>query len=268
VLVGLALATLGFDFLGSSSGPGTAGVLSIGSLLAPLAWKETTEGFYPAPAVVWLFSGVFLVGIALAVARVRDRARAATAFGAIAGVMALSFTMPYVLLRQRGAAGQVDADLQAIALFVGFAILSMVIIAGVPVVLGQQVAKGGKLTARWPLLAVVVVAGIAASWSGNARAYWADVLSRRSSEVGSRSELSVQLARRAVEVSPSLDRPALVLGQASLRHAVTLTDPGRREMMFDGAEAALLRARAINPFNPDHTMMLASLHRVWSDLAV
>jgi hypothetical protein len=176
--------------------------------------------------------------------------------------------MPYVLLRQRGAAGQVDADLQAIVLFAGFAVLSMVIIAGVPVVLGEQVARGAGLTARWPLLAIIVVASIAASWGGNLSAYQAEVLSRRSSEAGSRSELSVQLARRAVEVSPSLDRPALLLGQASLRHAVTLTDPGRREMVFVGAEAALLRARAINPFNPDHTMMLASLHRVWSDLAV
>jgi tetratricopeptide (TPR) repeat protein len=78
---------------------------------------------------------------------------------------------------------------------------------------------------------------------------------------------SSKLHSQAVQLAPAEDYFYLFLGRALLEHARTIQDPVKREAKLKEAEEVLIRARNLNPYNPDHTANLARLYRNWADLS-
>ncbi|MCS6910829.1 MAG: hypothetical protein NZM11_09740, partial [Anaerolineales bacterium] len=75
--------------------------------------------------------------------------------------------------------------------------------------------------------------------------------------------VAVELFKRVLQLAPNQDFYYTFLGRAYL-NASNQLEPAQRDAYFQTAENELLRARALNPLNTDHTANLGRLNRQWA----
>ncbi len=76
--------------------------------------------------------------------------------------------------------------------------------------------------------------------------------------------VAISIYDRANERAPTEDYYYLFLGRAYLENAKSLTDATEREKLISQAATDLRKAQAINPLNTDHTANLGRLYSLWA----
>lgn len=278
-LTGLILATMGFDYITINSvGPNTS---PIDIVLSALTTKATTAGTQSSLAMFWLFAGTLLVALGISVSEWGSTVRLAAsewglAVGLVAGLCIATFAIFiffHAFLIATPGAGAFDATLSAFALYVIF-ILVLVAIVALTLLFDYRLTS--SLVTRATTLIVAPVFGclavafiLAPNVSISAvSVVQADIIYKDALALANGSALaqSIQRFGQALERQPDQDYYLLFLGRSYLEYAKTLQDPAARQKALNQAEAALLRARDINPLQTDHTANLARLHEAWAPL--
>lgn len=76
--------------------------------------------------------------------------------------------------------------------------------------------------------------------------------------------VAIAIYNRANEMAPAEDYYYLFLGRAYLEYAKTITDAAQRDALIEQAANDLRKAQSINPLNTDHTANLARLYTLWA----
>jgi tetratricopeptide (TPR) repeat protein/O-antigen ligase len=114
---------------------------------------------------------------------------------------------------------------------------------------------------------VLMVLAVLLSASLNLSVIQADIVYKNAQQIddSGRPDLAIELYRQVQTMAPNQDFYYLFLGRAYLSVGSALL-PDQRDSQFGEAERKLIEARAINPYNTDHTANLARLNRQWARL--
>jgi tetratricopeptide (TPR) repeat protein len=278
-LVGYVLAVMAFDYINTNNiaALGSQSVSGLDIVLASLTVKNTTAGAMPSFAMAWLFITTLLMGLGIGLGEwgrafhlnIRDWAVAILLFAVLACAVFSGLAFYHVLLIATTGSGILDALLISVILFSAFLLL-IVAITAVSLLFDETMPQVFvRRATNWvvmPVLAVVAAVLISAT---NIDPVRADMLYKQAAGLPSaNAEEAIQLYERALALQPQQDYYLLFLGRAYLDAAKNATDPNARAQDLQRASDALHRARAINPFNTDHSANLARLAQARGTLDV
>ncbi len=114
---------------------------------------------------------------------------------------------------------------------------------------------------------VLMLLAVLSSASLNLSVIQADIVYKNAQQIddSGRPDLAIGLYSQVQLMAPNQDFYYLFLGRAYLSVGSALP-PDQRDLQFAEAERKLIEARAINPYNTDHTANLARLNRQWARL--
>ncbi len=78
---------------------------------------------------------------------------------------------------------------------------------------------------------------------------------------------AIEIYNKANQLAPNEDYYYLYLGRAYLEQARSMTDTAEQDRFLGNAVVDLKRAQALNPLNTDHTANLARLYSLWAALS-
>lgn len=277
-LIGFVLAVMGFDYIttNNASALGSQAVSGLDIVISALTFKTTTVGAAASPALLWLFITTFGIGAAIGIAEwgrsfhlgARDWAIATLLFAVLAFAIFSGLAFYHVVLIATTGNGILDALLASVALFTVFMLLiatvsalSMMFDEPLPPVLVRH-------TANWVVTPVLIlVAGVLIT-ATNVDPLRADMLYKQAAGLpGENANTAIQLYQRALALQPQQDFYLLFLGRAYLDAAKYESADAARTKLLGDAEKALHTARALNPFNTDHSANLARLAQARGALA-
>ena len=280
LIVGLLLATLGYEFVTNASRAPSALGLVLASLTGA-AGAGGRNGILPLTLTTWLIGaalvGTEAVGWGTGGARPDDRLWLKTLLGGAALALALGLvcwlwgagglaaltrstarTLEDVLSQVRASEGILTTYYIQVFLFV-FALA---------LVLPREWAPAAV---RTPAISPLLAGGALALALGfgaysNLRVIQADI-AFKTGDLFARSEswqAAIAIYNRANELAPNEDYYYLFLGRAYLEYAKTLDNPQERDRLIEQAARDLQKAQEINPLNTDHTANLARLYSLWT----
>ncbi|HRF49026.1 MAG TPA: tetratricopeptide repeat protein [Anaerolineales bacterium] len=272
-LVLVILSTLAFDFIANSARATDTATILANALTA------IQNGSQPSAGVLLLFGFTWLVGATLAVLEARAGRADVAALAVIptvAGLAAIGTVVVMLIL-----AGQHEAlantrfatveDLVAsgdvvAGLLTGF-YATLLVIGGLwALTLGSD-SPAPRSTPGWAWLmaAGATVLALVGAVALNLRVIQADVIYKTAQQIETDGypDVAARLYERVIAMAPSQDFYYLFLGRAYLS-STTLVEATQRQSLLETAQAQLLDAQQINPYNTDHTANLARLHREWA----
>lgn len=277
-LVGLILATMGFDYINTNQLTASSGsqVTALDVIGSALTVKNTTSGAESSLAMFWLFLITLSIALAIGVAEwgrdarliLREWLIAAGLFAVLALAIFSSFLFYHVILVSTTGTQVIQALNAALNLFILFTLLVMSVAAAsllfdtpLPTV---WIARLTNIVLA-PVLALVAAVLV---FSTNVSTIQADVLYKQASALSSGTNLPVgiQLFKQVLELQPNEDYYLLFLGRAYLEAAKTTNNPTERLDDLNNAEEVLTRAQKLNPLNTDHTANLARLEQARASL--
>ncbi len=244
LLVGLILATMGFDLMGSR-------VHSLGQSLALMGLV----------VAVWLICGA----IAIIEAGERNASLADSITGAplvISLGWFVTFLVGYILIFVM----QTDGA-KAFIFYYLYLLLTIMVAA---VVLLRATAAPVRLRPGihwWPYPLLLAGAG-AVIITTSLNPILADIRYKQGLTYANRGQWdgSMALFQQALKLAPAQDFYYTFLAGAWVEKARTVSDFAERSAYLEEARRVLERGREINPFNPDHVSKLGLLYRVWGEL--
>ncbi|MGB8645315.1 MAG: hypothetical protein WCF84_08755 [Anaerolineae bacterium] len=276
---GLILATMGFDYITSSSIGAITGRTpnAFDIIITALTSKATTAGFAPSYALLWLFLGTFVVMLAIALTEwgwnialpTGEWVTAAVLFSVLALAILASFLLYHTMLISTVGSGTFDALFASVTLFVVFMVVMAVVIA---ITLLMDERPGTFWVARpanWIVAPALVLVVAILIGSTNINTVQADMIYKQAASMTSPENLpnGIALFKRALALEPTQDFYWLFLGRSYLQLSQSTNNITTRQQALKDAESALLSARQFNPLNTDHSANLARLHQSWAALA-
>lgn len=277
-LVGFVLAVMGFDYintnnLGSSAGQNVSGLTIV---ISALTLKNTTAGLMPSFAMLWLFVTTLLLGLGICVGdwgrglrlERRDWVVAIFLFLVLAFAIFSGLVFYHVILIAAPGASILDSLLSAVSLFTIFMLIVGAVSAGTMMFDENMPLTWVSRTTNWVVAPVLaIIAGILIS-ATNVDPIRADILYKQAASLtGQDNAQSIQKFQEALALQPQQDYYYLFLGRAYLDAAKQATDANERTATLAKAQTTLDQARAINPYNTDHSANLARLAQAKGALA-
>ncbi|MCC7163327.1 MAG: O-antigen ligase family protein [Anaerolineae bacterium] len=269
-LVGFVLAVMGYDYI-TTNNLGTAGGQAVSGLsvvISALTGKNTTTGLMTSYTMLWLFVTTLLVGLGICASEwghtfrlgARDWFVACILFVVLAFAIFSGLVFYHVLLIATVGATVLDALLTAVILFSVFTLLVAVMCAITMLFDETLPAAWVNRTTNYVVAPVLAIVAFLLIFATNIEPIRADMLYKQAASLtGENTATAVQLFQRALAMQPQQDYYDLFLGRAYLDQAKSATDVAAQMDALDRAQEALLRARAINPYNTDHSANLARL---------
>jgi len=269
----VVLATLAFDFIANA-----ARAVDTATILAN-ALTAIENGSRPSAGVLLLFGFTWLVGATLTVLEGRAgraEVHALAVIPTVAGLAALGTVVVMLILAGQHAAlantrfATVD-DLVAsgdvvAGLLTGFYAMLLTIGALWALALGGETSAPRTAPGwAWLMAAGATVLALVGAIALNLRVIQADIIYKTAQQIETDGypDVAARLYERVIAMAPSQDFYYLFLGRAYLS-STALVDETRRSALLETAQAQLLDAQQINPYNTDHTANLARLHREWA----
>lgn len=277
-LVGFILAVMAFDYINTNNvaALGSGPVSGLAIVTSALTVKNTTAGGMPSYAMLWLFVTTLLLGAVISIAEwgytftlsIRDWAVASFLFLVLCLAIFSGFVFYHVLLIATPGAGILDALLSSVVFFTVFTFI-VVAMTAVTLLFDEPLpAAWVRRTTNWVVMPVLLIVAAALILATNIDPVRADMLYKQAASLtGDNNAASIALFQRALGLQPQQDYYLLFLGRAYLDAAKNATDANERAQDLQRAEDALLRARAINPYNTDHSANLARLAQARGSLA-
>lgn len=277
-LVGFVLAVLGFDYINTNN-VGALGGQSVSGLdivISALTVKQTTAGGMASFAMFWLFGLTLLMGLGIGLAEwgrafmlaARDWLVAALLFLVLGLAVFSGLAFYHVLLIATTGSGILDALLVSVLLFSVFMFIIAVVTALSMMFDEPMPSLLVRRTTNWVVVPVLVLLAAVMISATNIDPVRADMLYKQAlSLTGENADTGIQLYQRALALQPQQDYYYLFLGRAYLDAAKNTTDANARAQYLDRAELTLHSARALNPFNTDHSANLARLAQARGALA-
>lgn len=277
-LVGFVLAVMGYDYINTNnaSALGAQAVSGLDLVLSSLTVKSTTAGAMSSWALLWLFLATLGIGAGIGIGEwghrfnlgARDWAVAALLFLVLAFAIFSGLAFYHVILVATSGNGILDALLMSVVMFSFFVLLIATVVA-ISLMFDEPIpAVFVRHTANWVVLPVLALVTGALITATNIDPVRADMLYKQAGGMApDNAATAVQLYQRALALQPQQDFYLLFLGRAYLDAAKNETDGNARTGLLDDAEKALNSARALNPFNTDHSANLARLAQSRGSLA-
>ena len=276
-LLGYVLAVMGFDYINTTNVASTGTAISgLDIVISALTVKATTSGGMTSFVMAWVFITTILLGVTIGIAEwgrtfslaARDWLIAVLLTFVLALAIFSGLVFYHVVLIATPGNGIMDALLGSVTLFTVYMLLVATVIA-VSMLFDEPMPQvWARRTTNWVVVPVLaIVAGILIT-STNIDPVRADMLYKQAAGLGAKDvATSIKLYERALALQPQQDYYYLFLGRAYLDGAKNATEPAQRVKYITDAEKALHTARAINPFNTDHSANLARLAQANGGLA-
>lgn len=277
-LVGFILAVMGYDYINTNNLAqlGSQQLSGLDIVISALTLKNTTAGVMPSFAMLWLFVTTLLLGMGIGASEwarafklsARDWAIALVLFVILAFAIFSGLVFYQVFLIATTGATIFDALLTAVALFTVFMLLVVTITALALLFDEPLPLRWIHRTTNYVVLPVLVLVAIVLIFSTNVEPIRADMLYKQAAGLtGENNAAAIQLYQRALAMQPQQDYYDLFLGRAYLDAAKSAPDATQQLDNLNRAEQALHAARAINPYNTDHSANLARLAQARGALA-
>jgi tetratricopeptide (TPR) repeat protein len=274
LLLGLILATLGFDFISSSSDTQT-----VFSILNNSFSHGGSSGDNNSLAFIF-YSCWIIIGLVMILEIVNDVVGSKTLYlSLIIFILSLSVGFIFIFWHAGNLSGiirnpssemiqilkQVKAYEFTIISFVIYSLILLILFGWISVEKWPE--KFASLTVKIlsPIVFCVIIFAIG---SLNIRAIEADIVFKAADSYirASSWQTAINLFNRSIELAPKEDFYYLFLAKAYFEYAKTLPEESSRVDVLEKAEKDMLKAQAINPLNTDHTANLARLYSTWSEL--
>jgi len=278
LFTGLILAVLAFDFVSiqNASWSADGATRALDMILAALTSKATTDGPQPSLAIVWLLVGTVLLAVAIGVLEWGRSlplqpgewlmAIGLVLLTALAVFSAFVFCQSFLI--EMSAPGGLSALASAFPYSMLF-VIAVVLIGAAGLVREQSLPRSAPLRpGSWMAGAAAIVAAIVLVGSTNVAVVQADSIDKQAAHFTIAGTSAVGSLQQALAIQPARDYLLVFLSNAYLAQARELSDVADRQELLVRAEAALFHARAIAPFDSDHTLQLAQLHQAWAELAM
>jgi len=242
LLVGLILATMGFDLISGR-------VNSLGQLFALL-------GFF---VTVWLICGTMaIIEAGEGVASLADSIERAPLLISLGWFVA--FLIGYIFIMQVDGANVLTY--YYLYLFLTIIVIAVILLKAMPTPIRFQ-----PEIHWWPyplLITGVIVLIIMA----NLNPIKADVYYKQGLAYANSGQWdgSIALFQQALKLAPDQDFYYIFLAGASVEKAKAVSDIASRSAWLEQAQWALERGREISPLNPDHVSKLGLLYRAWGEM--
>jgi tetratricopeptide (TPR) repeat protein/O-antigen ligase len=256
--------------------------------MSEILGNALTQVFGPAGAqtsfgIVWLMAGSLVVACVLGLiedARARNLTVSAAHIGIGLAVSGLVWLISMIMFANQHAAlaNREITSLEALlasandvaGLLTTYYLLLLLV--GLAFALGLAQDRRTTVSLASPGVAafaggVLMLLAVLSSASLNLSVIQADIVYKNAQQVddSGRPDLAIELYRQVQTMAPNQDFYYLFLGRAYLSVGSALP-PEQRDAQFAEAERELIEARAINPYNTDHTANLARLNRQWARL--
>ncbi len=244
LLVGLILATMGFDLIGGQ-------VNSLGQLFALLGFVVT----------VWLICGTMaIIEAGEGVASLADSIEIAPLLISLGWFMA--FLIGYILVFV------MQADVANVLIFYYLYLFLTIIV--VAVVLLKAMPSPIRLQPGihwWPYPLLITGVGVLIIMA-NLNPVKADIYYKQGLAYANSGQWdgSIALFQQALKLAPDQDFYYLFLAGTWVEKAKAASDITERSAGLEEARRALERGREISPLNPDHVSKLGLLYRAWGEM--
>lgn len=282
LILGLLLATLGFNFLTTASKASSPWEVIVDSLFrSPNGDNGMRNGIFSMIFVTWL------LGAVLCASEGKDNAldkagemkqrwlrsviTIALAACSFAGVYWLWHANQLALLAETPVTNidQVLAQVgRSQGLLTGFYFVVLLFLALMGVLKSAEASsslKRERAGRGFVAVGCALIVGVLAVFS-NLRIIHADI-AFKTADLFTQPEswpVAIEIYHEAIELAANEDYYYLFLGRAYLEHAKTMADETERDRFMSAAASDLLKAQEINPLNPDHTANLARLYSLWA----
>ncbi|MBN1642696.1 MAG: tetratricopeptide repeat protein [Anaerolineae bacterium] len=293
----LILATLAFDFVSSNEQAlSTPGEIVSASLTRRIANGEAVRSY----GVLGVVGITWLLGSAISVAEWHQRAKRSEWPAALGVCLAISCVLSYLFaltiaarllntVRQTQVLGQARMVMGMLTNYYVLAFL-LLLFAGLALLREAGSTPAFSRRGRWWTYPIMLGGAIAIAVVTNLRVVHADMVYKQAQPYERQGlwDISVVLHQEAIRLAPHEDYYHLFLGRAFLEKAksaragvqpareytmaevLSLTpqelDALSREELMSCSEAALQRAREINPLNTDHSANLGRLFRTRAEV--
>ncbi len=277
-LVGFVLAVMGYDYINTNNlgALGSQAVSGLDIVTSALTVKNTTAGGMPSFVMLWLFVTTLLLGLGICAGEwgrdlhlsLRDWGTAMLLFVVLAFAIFSGLAFYHVLLIATQGSSVLEALLTAVALFTVFMLL-MVTVCALSMLFDEPMPMiWFHRTTNYVVLPVLAAIALVLIFSTNVEPIRADMLYKQAASLtGENNVTAIQLYQRALAMQPQQDYYYLFLGRAYLDAAKGAQDIAQQVDYLNRAETALENARAINPYNTDHSANLARLAQARGALA-
>jgi tetratricopeptide (TPR) repeat protein len=278
LFTGLVLAILAFAFV--SPQPALAATVEgahvLDGIVVSLTSKNTTEGLRPSLAILWLLAGTMLLALAIGVAewarglklQFAEWLLAIGLFLLTAHAILSAFIFYHTFLIGMSDPDTLGVLISTFSYFVLF-VIALVLVSAISLVFEHPLPQVA-LARRWSWLTVPAasISGLVLIATTNVSTVQADIIYKQAPRASLDHQGAITSFQHALAIQPTSAYAFVFLGDAYLTQARELTDPAHQNELLGRAEAALLRAREIDPFDSDHTVLLAQLHETWAALTV
>jgi tetratricopeptide (TPR) repeat protein/O-antigen ligase len=270
LLMAFVLCTMLFDYTTNQLGK----LDPISILVSSLMYRLSQGRPEVSLAMFWLFFFTWLVGGALIASRTaleRRNPDFGTMVGAFLIYLAVTLTLPLIFGLYHASNLLPGRNVVNTITYYYATVFAFILLVGISL-LGENPKPSPialKPLASVPAFLLSLVILPLLIYATNLSIIKADIVYKQGFALDSmgRWAESSKLHSQAVQLAPAEDYFYLFLGRALLEHARTIQDPVKREAKLKEAEEVLIRARNLNPYNPDHTANLARLYRNWADLS-
>ncbi len=277
-LVGFILAVMGYDYINTNNlgALGSQAVSGLDIVTSALTVKNTTAGGMPSFAMLWLFVTTLLFGLGICASEwgrdlrlsIRDWLTAMVLFAVLAFAIFSGLAFYHVLLIATQGSTVLEALLTAVALFTVFMLL-VITVCALSLLFDETLPTiWFNRATNYVVLPVLAAIALVLIFATNVEPIRADMLYKQAASLtGENNATAIQLYQRALAMQPQQDYYYLFLGRAYLDAAKAAQDIAQQVDYLNRAEAALENARAINPYNTDHSANLARLAQARGALA-
>ncbi len=275
LLVGLILATLGYDYINfQSAASSSLGVVWNSFTRLPNRGGAVSYGILALILTLWLIAGL----VYTAEIGSRDRGFEWRTLAGMLGLSALTALLYWLwhasaLIGIARYAGQPAAEVLVQArmfegLLSGFYVFLLLVISLLGWLLPPHVAQRAAAvrTSNRVLAPALAILLIGLAVVTNLRMIQADMDFKLADPFARQGQFrkAIDLYQRASEFAPTEDHYLLFLGKTYLDFAARAEDPDTLDARAEQAEDVLLKAQRLNPLNADHTANLARLYRWWA----
>jgi len=242
LLVGLILATMGFDLISGQ-------VNSLGQLFALL-------GFF---VTAWLFCGTMaIIEAGEGVASLADSIERAPLLISLGWFVA--FLIGYIFVRQVNGANVLTY--YYLYLFLTIIVIAVILLKAMPTPIRFQPGI------HWWPYPLLITGTIVLIIMANLNPIKADVYYKQGLAYANSGQWdgSIALFQQALKLAPDQDFYYLFLAGVSVEKAKAVSDIAQRSAWLEQAQRALERGREISPLNPDHVSKLGLLYRAWGEM--
>jgi tetratricopeptide (TPR) repeat protein len=244
LLVGLILATMGFDLIGGQ-------VNSLGQLFALLGFVVT----------VWLICGTMaIIEAGEGVASLADSIEIAPLLISLGWFVAFLIGYIFIFVMQADVANVLI--FYYLYLFLTIIVVAVVLLKAMPSPIRFQPGIHW-----WPYPLLITGVGVLIIMA-NLNPVKADIYYKQGLAYANSGQWdgSIALFQRALKLAPDQDFYYLFLAGTWVEKAKAASDITERSAGLEEARRALERGREISPLNPDHVSKLGLLYRAWGEM--